>query len=75
MIIKTVVKVEIGNEEREVPYEGVLEGEFEPTADVQQFVIVVHDPDKFGGRRKAFFCDRNAVPIDHVVLATIAIKK
>lgn len=74
MIIKKVVTHEIAGEEREVPYEGVLEGEFEPTGEVQQFVAVVHDPDKFGGRRKAFLCDKDAVPVDHVVLAVVAIK-
>ncbi len=57
-----------------VKYEGVLEGFIEPTGEVQQYEVVVHDPDNAGGRRKAFLCKKDEIPVNHVTLGTIAIK-
>lgn len=57
-----------------VKYEGVLEGFIEPAGEVRQYEVVVHDPDKAGGRRKAFLCKKEEIPANHVTLGTIAIK-
>lgn len=65
-----IVKTEIDG----IPYEGVLQGEFELTGTIAQFEIIVHDPDKLGGRRVAYLCPKDRIPVSHVVLGTLAIK-
>lgn len=65
-----IVKTEING----VNYEGVLQGEFAMTGEIAQFEIIVHDPDKLGGRRVAYLCPKDQVPVGHVVLGTLAIK-
>lgn len=65
-----IVKTEING----VNYEGVLQGEFAMTGEIAQFEIIVHDPDKLGGRRVAYLCPKDRIPVGHVVLGTLAIK-
>lgn len=57
-----------------VKYEGVLQGDLVATGEVQQFEIVVLDPEMKGGRLRAFLSPKNQVPMHHVSLGTLAIK-
>lgn len=57
-----------------VKYEGVLQGELVATGEVQQFEIVVLDPERKGGRLRAYLSPKNEVPLHHVSIGTLAIK-
>lgn len=57
-----------------VKYEAVLSRTLDPSGEVQQYQIIVHDPNGQGGRRQAFLCTPEQVPSGHVVIGTLAIK-
>lgn len=57
-----------------VKYEGVLQGDLAATGEVQQFEIVVHDPERKGGRLRAYLSPKDQVPMHHVSIGVLAIK-
>lgn len=57
-----------------VDYEVVIQYELVVDGQARQWLLIVHDPDLAGGRRVGFLCQPDEVPMNHVVVGTLAFK-
>lgn len=59
-----------------VDYEVVIRNQLTVNegGEARQWALIVHDPDSAGGRREGFLCQADKVPVNHVVIGTLAFK-
>lgn len=57
-----------------IDYEVVIQNELVVDGQTHQWEVIVHDPDLAGGRRVGFLCQPDEVPMNHVVVGTLAFK-